>query len=322
MKMNLMFRLLLLSVAARSVEVKLSLRRVGARGSPQDHRAAAGSPGPPRDHRRALGCVDALAAEGRFTFTADGPRLHCGVFFIGEPTEVISVEFRALDIDCSRGDFVKVFDGWVLNGEIFPSKLDHPLPLRERYVDYCASSMRDRVWSSQNVAMMFFRIHTAGRGFSITLRKMTVPFPCNIIAQSPEGRFTMVIPHQRRNCSFSIIYPVEIQILDFKLSQSHSNDAPLQRSRAGCSAASDFVQILGGSIIDTSEMFPMADVCNALNGQIQMKIGCDNIAVRMVSSGNYISAVSFRFRALHRHELHKFRENDVEDFCSSKQIKI
>lgn len=40
---------------------------------------------------------------------------------------------------------------------------------------------------------------------------------CNVISQTPSGRFTMVIPHQHRNCSFSIIYPVVIKISDLIL---------------------------------------------------------------------------------------------------------
>lgn len=54
-----------------------------------------------------------------------------------------------------------------------------------------------------------------------------LPFPlaaCNVISQSPEGSYTMVIPQQHRNCSFSIIYPVEIDISEFSL--GHHNNFP------------------------------------------------------------------------------------------------
>lgn len=47
---------------------------------------------------------------------------------------------------------------------------------------------------------------------------------CNVISQSPEGSFTMVIPQQHRNCSFSIIYPVAIDISEFSL--GHYNNFP------------------------------------------------------------------------------------------------
>lgn len=55
---------------------------------------------------------------------------------------------------------------------------------------------------------------------------------CNIMSQSPEGSFTMVMPHQRRNCSFSIIYPVEMQVTDLSLGDAKSNEiTPLVRHR-------------------------------------------------------------------------------------------
>lgn len=72
---------------------------------------------------------------------------------------------------------MKVFDGWVMKGETFPSSQDHPLPLNERYVDYCdSSSARTAVRSSQNVAMVFFRIHNPGSSFTLTVRKHVNPF--------------------------------------------------------------------------------------------------------------------------------------------------
>lgn len=71
---------------------------------------------------------------------------------------------------------VKVFDGWVMKGEKFPSSQDHPLPLNERYVDYCDSGSLRSVHSSQNVAMVFFRVHNPGSTFTLTVRKHINPF--------------------------------------------------------------------------------------------------------------------------------------------------
>ncbi|KAJ8405645.1 hypothetical protein AAFF_G00316250 [Aldrovandia affinis] len=185
-------------------------------------------------YRRPLRCLDMLTMEGQFTFTADRPQLNCAAYFIGEPNEVISIEYKAVDIDCRRGDFIKVFDGWFLKGEKFPSNQDHPVSLSERYVDYCDTGDLSRAArSSQNVAMIFFHIHSPGCGFTITVKKLINPFPCNIISQTQEGSFTMVIPHQHTNCSFSIIYPVEIEIEELSLGHLDSNDAPVKRSIPG-----------------------------------------------------------------------------------------
>lgn len=48
----------------------------------------------------------------------------------------------------------------------------------------------------------------------------------------------------------------------------------------------------------------------------QMKIGCDNSVVRLVSSGNYINRVSFQYRLLEQRELPKTRENSLDNFCA------
>ncbi|XP_061117256.1 corticotropin-releasing factor-binding protein-like [Conger conger] len=267
-------------------------------------------------YRRPLRCLDMLSMEGQFSFSALRPQLNCAVYLIFEPSEVISVEFSSVDIDCSRGDFLKVFDGWFLKGEMFPSSEDHALPLSERYAEFCDSGvLRRTVRSSQNVAMIFFRIHSPESGFTVTVKKLSNPFPCNIISQTREGRFTMVIPHQHTNCSFSIIYPVEIQIQELTLGRLDSNDTPAKRSAPGCGGAGDFVELLGGNGVDPSKMFPVADLCYSLSGPAQLKVGCDSAVMRLVSSGKFINRVTFQYRPLDRHELQTLKGNHVEDFC-------
>ncbi|XP_027719337.1 corticotropin-releasing factor-binding protein isoform X2 [Vombatus ursinus] len=215
-------------------------------------------------YHRSLKCIDMLSIEGQFTFTAEQPQLHCAAFFIGEPEEVISIQYDLVNIDCHGGDFLKVFDGWILKGEKFPSSQDHPLPMSDRYIDFCKSGNIRSFSSSQNVAMIFFRIHETGNGFTITIKKNPNLFPCNVISQTPNGRFTMVIPHQHRNCSFSIIYPVVIKISDLIL--GHLNNLQLKKPSVGCGGIGDFVELLGGTGLDPSKMMPFADLCYPFHG--------------------------------------------------------
>ncbi|XP_061589311.1 corticotropin-releasing factor-binding protein [Cololabis saira] len=264
-------------------------------------------------YRRPLRCLDMIAVEGQFTFSADSPQLSCAAFFMAEPDEVITVDFDKVDIDCGVGDFVTVFDGWVMKGEKFPSSQDHPLLPYERYLDYCDSgSGKTSVRSSQNVAMVFFRVHSAGSSFTLTVRKHINAFPCNVISQSPEGRYTMLSPQLHRNCSFSIIFPVAIDISEFSL--GHHSNSP-KRSLPGCAETGDFVQLLGGNSIDTSKLLPITDFCVSFTGPTHLKVGCDNTAVRMVSSGKLVSRVSFSYRLLDAQELEAIKLNNVEDFC-------
>ncbi|KFQ81916.1 Corticotropin-releasing factor-binding protein, partial [Phaethon lepturus] len=207
-----------------------------------------------------------------------------------------------------------VFDGWILKGEKFPSSLDHPLPTSQRYIDFCESGNIQRsIRSSQNVAMIFFRIHQPGNGFTVTVKKNANLFPCNVISQTPSGRFTMVIPHQHRNCSFSIIYPVVIKISDLILGRL--NGLFLKKPSAGCAGVGDFVELLGGTGLDPSKMFPLADLCHSFHGSAQMKIGCDNTVLRMVSSGKHINRVTFEYHQLDLQETENRKENSIEEFC-------
>ncbi|KFV62184.1 Corticotropin-releasing factor-binding protein [Dryobates pubescens] len=265
-------------------------------------------------YRRSLRCIDMLSTEGQFSITAEQPQLQCATFFIGEPEELIMIDYDFVNIDCQGGDFLKVFDGWILKGEKFPSSLDHPLPTSQRYVDFCESSNTQRtIRSSQNVAMIFFRIHQPGNGFTVTVKKNTNLFPCNVISQTASGRFTMVIPHQHRNCSFSIIYPVVIKISDLIL--GHLNGLFLKKPSAGCAGVGDFVELLGGTGLDPSKMFPLADLCHSFHGSAQMKIGCDNTVLRMVSSGKHINRVTFEYHQLNLQETEDRKENNIEEFC-------
>ncbi|XP_069889097.1 corticotropin-releasing factor-binding protein-like [Dipodomys merriami] len=265
-------------------------------------------------YRRALRCLDMLSLPGQFTFTADQPQLHCAAFFIGEPQEFITIHYDLVSIDCQGGDFLKVFDGWILKGEKFPSSQDHPLPTTERYIDFCESGLiRRSIRSSQNVAMIFFRVHEPGNGFTLTIKMDSNLFPCNVISQTPNGRFTLVVPRQHRNCSFSIIYPVAIKISDLTL--GHFHGLHLKRPPADCGEIGDFVELLGGTGLDPSKMMPLADLCYPFHGPAQMKIGCDNTVVRMVSSGKHINRVTFEYRQLEPSELENENGNSIPEFC-------
>ncbi|XP_072113248.1 corticotropin-releasing factor-binding protein [Mobula birostris] len=269
-------------------------------------------------YNRRLNCVDMLSVDGQFSFRADRPQLNCATFFIGNPDEVISLEYNNVNIDCQGGDFLKVFDGWIMKGEMFPSIMDHTLPMSERYVDFCSgSNFKTTIRSSQNAAMILFRVHRPGNGFSFTIQKLINPFPCNVISQTPDGRFTMVIPHQKRNCSFSIIYPTVVKILEMTLGDFNDLQTPVR----SCGGTTDFVQILGGNTLDTSRMYPVAEICYSFSGSVQMKVGCDHTVVRIVSSGQHTNRLTFEYKQLGQQDLEKQSENGVEDFCSPATVQ-
>lgn len=71
---------------------------------------------------------------------------------------------------------VKVVDGWELNGEYFPSPNDHHLPMEQRVVSECGNRLvKHRYVSSQNAALVQYRITTPGEGFSLRVRFIPNP---------------------------------------------------------------------------------------------------------------------------------------------------
>ncbi|RMC16450.1 hypothetical protein DUI87_06780 [Hirundo rustica rustica] len=49
--------------------------------------------------------------------------------------------------------------------------------------------------------------------------------------------------------------------------------------------------------------------------EAQMKIGCDNTVLRMVSSGKHINRVTFEYHQLDPQETETRKENSIEEFC-------
>ena len=68
----------------------------------------------------------------------------------------------------------QVFDGWELNGNVFPGADDHPLGVDDRSNLLCSGSASKKVFvSSQNAALVSFKIPKAGQGFRISVKYIT-----------------------------------------------------------------------------------------------------------------------------------------------------
>ena len=61
-----------------------------------------------------------------------------------------------------------MFDGWELNGNVFPGGEDHHLSLEDRSHPICSGhGSQHKFVSSQNAALVSFKIPTAGQGFKL-----------------------------------------------------------------------------------------------------------------------------------------------------------
>lgn len=66
---------------------------------------------------------------------------------------------------------------------------------------------------------------------------------------------------------------------------------------------------------------PAVGVTRTTSVAAHLKVGCDNTVVRMVSSGKFVSRVSFSYRLLDSQELQTIKVNNVEDFCFNKWLQ-
>ena len=64
-----------------------------------------------------------------------------------------------------------MFDGWELNGNVFPGEEDHLLSMEQRSHAVCSGkTVSRRFTSSQNAALISYKIPRAGQGFKIRVR--------------------------------------------------------------------------------------------------------------------------------------------------------
>ena len=62
------------------------------------------------------------------------------------------------------------FDGWEMNGKVFPNEYDHASPMSSRAQEMCGRA-EERItmptmYSSQNAALVHFRVPNPGQGFA------------------------------------------------------------------------------------------------------------------------------------------------------------
>lgn len=83
-------------------------------------------------------------------------------------------------------------DGWELNNEFFPSPHDHQKPMSSRINEFCGQKKIKQVFiSSQNVALIQYRMPIRGTSFSFSVRFVKNP------TRKQYGNFYKLKKHNR-----------------------------------------------------------------------------------------------------------------------------
>ncbi|XP_052814291.1 corticotropin-releasing factor-binding protein-like isoform X2 [Mya arenaria] len=254
-----------------------------------------------------IGCMHMESMPGELQYVSDGNPAVCGLYLIGQPDQIVEVTFENLNVNCQTGGAVAFFDGWELSQELFPSEIDHPVPFPERYQMFCSEQgIPKKVFvSSQNVAMLHYKVPEVGEGFKITVDFKHNPQPCNAVGMFEEGVLTMKNYGQRRNCTVSIIFPEQINLVNVDVGVTSDNS--VVEAEVGITdqcmnfAGGDYIQILNGNGLDTTIMRTRGILCGMDSNEDKAKfvLGCPHSVVRMVSSGEFHNTVTFMYTPPH-----------------------
>ncbi|XP_013165114.1 PREDICTED: corticotropin-releasing factor-binding protein isoform X2 [Papilio xuthus] len=246
-------------------------------------------------------CFLVTSDEGELFFKSpsDEPSV-CGIYMIAEPDKKIQVTFNYLDVPCENGGLVAWVDGWELNGQLWPADAWTD----ERLVESCDKRPQHKLTSSQNAALIQYRVPAKGKGFAVTVHHVKNTKPCNILVFDPEGVYTLRNHGEPGNCSVLAISPTAVGVLALDVGQSVRN-SPLNLETGTihfCKkrGLTDYVDIGGAVGLDHTNMEVLDNVCglDSVAGQRPAFIACENTVVRLVSSGVYKNSVTLGFGPL------------------------
>ncbi|XP_018305182.1 corticotropin releasing hormone binding protein [Mycetomoellerius zeteki] len=255
----------------------------------------------PREHYRPItDCMFVTSESGLFSYVSptDDDNV-CGIYFLTDPDRVVEIHFHSFDVPCDHRGLLAVIDGWELNGEVFPSESDHSLSMKERTNEFCGKNKwyRKTFTSSQNAALLQYRVPLRGKGFVVSARYQKNPRPCNVLSVSTTDPFTLRNYGRRINCTLVAVYPGVVQIIALGIGGSshgvvHTTETGILRK---CDARSprDQVQIGGSRGFDTTNLDVIDSICGIdSKPDIKELVVYDVTVVRLLSSGYYDNSVT------------------------------
>lgn len=240
-------------------------------------------------------CVQVIGNPGTYVVrpTFPGDRA-CGVYIAGLHDEIITVDISFFDVSCSNGGIVAFFDGWEMNGHIFPSEYDHSHTIDSRVVQLCSETFplrrRLRLSSSQNVALLQYKIQELGEGFVFKVSMDYNKDPCNVLMTEDRRLLTLTNSGKRRNCSLTAV----LSPPNFKMVQFHIGPQTRYTNLESPCFGSDFVEIGGASNLDPSQMEEKESICGRQPTPAKkgLTILCDSSSIRLVSSGRFNNSLA------------------------------
>jgi len=236
--------------------------------------------------------------EGVWEYKSDGRTETCGLYLVTKPDQRVEITLHQVDVDCDSG-LVVVFDGWELNGNVFPGEDDHHLDVDARSTLLCSGNSEKKVFvSSQNAALVSFKIPKEGQGFRISVQYIPNKDPCNILMSDMVGLFTLQNNGAARNCSLTtLLFPANFELLSVAVGAVN-----LRQRRATHSLTSqcspDFVELGGSSELESVNLATSQTLCGSeAKPDKGLTVLCGSSTVRLVSSGQFDNSVTVLVKA-------------------------
>lgn len=224
-----------------------------------------------------------------------------GLYLLADAGDRIKITFTQFDVPCGEdsktGSLVQYTDGWELNGQVFPTTESNPDPKDTEFCSKNPPGERTFV-SSQNGALITFRILEVGKGFTVKVEHQRHPSPCNVIFNGES--FVVLRNHGSKiNCSYWFINKTKVKINSYSIGDSQSSDDP----SAKCSDSPDRIEIGGSDGLDPNRIELLDTICNKSNNETEKLINCSTTTVKLVSSGAYENHLNVTFEPVDSQEL-------------------
>ncbi|XP_025156063.1 corticotropin-releasing factor-binding protein [Harpegnathos saltator] len=250
-----------------------------------------------REHYRTItDCMFVTSESGPFIYISQSDdKIVCGIYFLTDPDRIVEIYFHNFDVPCDHRGLLAVIDGWEMDGEIFPSEADHPLPMKERINEFCGKSKwyKRTFKSSQNAAILQYRIPMRGKGFVISARYPRNARPCNILSVSTTDPFILRNYGRQVNCTLMAVYPGVVQIIALGVGGS-SLQSVAHTTETGtlhkCDTKNlrDRLEIGGSRGLDTAKLDVFDSICGIdSKPDVKELVPYEVTSVRLISSGYY-----------------------------------
>ncbi|KAL5285330.1 CRHBP family protein [Megaselia abdita] len=229
----------------------------------------------------------------------EDPMTVCGLYIIGEPDTIVEVTIKQYNVNCESGGLMAFVDGWELNGEYFPSEVDHHRKLEDRVVEFCSDyrqwpkvSNKKFFKSSQNAALLQYRIPTKGF-FIANVKFHKISQPCNVLVQDTDGIFQLNNYGHPWNCTIAAIFPAVVSLSSLKIGSKALRN---EKVNYDCQME-DRLDIGGSGGLENSNMDKSSSVCGYSDAPgPQQALFCGTTSVRLVSSGKYSNQATVEIR--------------------------